>query len=268
MQSMSDDAFLDNARPWTRLLLAAAMVLCLALLAATAAPVPLPAMALFHRITPANSTRHAHRAQLTKLAREEPGVLMAAAAARLGIDFHSAQHHARVLQRCGLVDVVKIGRNVALYPRGCVSFRQRAALVHLRRGPQAAMLDLVARHPGLRVGDLAALAGCTKSSASAKLSRLRGLGLVERAGGLHCATALARETWPVLGHGTRLGEVPQAPVAAASCPDGSALGAGVSQLVGPEGRGAPPPPKPEAARAYMAEQQALREAYWDARPVT
>jgi predicted transcriptional regulator len=140
----------------------------------------LPLVWLYHRITGKRCLEHASRSALLDLARTQPGILMGEAARVLGCSFHTAEHHVRILKRSGELDALKVGRNVAIYPLGSVPLKSRAALVHLRRGPQAAALRAIHLNVGIGLVELAALLGSNKSSTHAKLRRLQGHGLIER----------------------------------------------------------------------------------------
>lgn len=157
-----------------------------------------PLLWLFHRVTRARSLDHAHRARLLELANATPGILVGEAARILDVTYHCARHHARVLHRCGHLELVQAGRYTALYPAFAVALRHRVPLVHLRRGPQAQTLRLLQEHPGAGVMQLAQRTSCSKSAMSAKLQRLRAQGLVEKDGRSYFITALGLEAMMLL----------------------------------------------------------------------
>jgi len=160
--------------------------------AAAALLAPL-AWALYNRITRTQALEHEARRKLLRFAMERPGITVAEAARALNVHYKVAGHHARVLRRCGHVETVKVGRNVALYAAGSVPAQARAALVNLRRGPQADALGLLVDCPDVGVTELAARLGTTKSSAHACLQQLLLQGLVAKdARGRYAATLQGR----------------------------------------------------------------------------
>lgn len=187
-----------------------------------------PAWMLFHRVTRARSLDHAHRARLLELANAKPGILVGEAARILDVTYHCARHHARVLHRCGHLELVQAGRYTALYPAFAVALRHRVPLVHLRRGPQAETLRLLHEHPGAGVMQLAQRTGCSKSAMSAKLQRLRAQGLVEKDGRSYFITALGLEAMMLLpgSPGSALPGLEPAPPHAGGGSATSALGPG------------------------------------------
>lgn len=140
----------------------------------------MPVAWLYNRITRARCLESATRSRLLELARAQPGVLVGDAAKLLGLAYHTTWHHARMLKKCGHVETVTVGRNVAVYPVGSVALAQRASLVNLRRGPQGAALRFIHLNPGLPLAEVARRTGTNKSSAHAKLGRLLRQGLIER----------------------------------------------------------------------------------------
>jgi Mn-dependent DtxR family transcriptional regulator len=139
---------------------------------------PLLILPLFHRLTRPTSMEHPHRARLLDLARAEPGLLVADAARKLQVSYHTANHHMRMLKDFGHIEVVRAGRSVALYPAGTVPLRYRQPIAQLRRGPQGETLRLVMAHPGEGASQLARRMQIRKSSAHAKLKSLQRAGLI------------------------------------------------------------------------------------------
>lgn len=169
-----------------------------------------PLAALYQRITRERALLHEKRVRMLELARSRPGLLMAHAAEALGLSYHTARHHARILARCGHLQLVQAGHSVALYPTGLVDAPQRSALVHLRRGPQADVLRQVRAQPGISVSELAAILGTGRSSACAKLKRLEIAGLTAASGrGRYAPTPLGLQTLALLD-GAALPSMPAA----------------------------------------------------------
>jgi DNA-binding MarR family transcriptional regulator len=137
-------------------------------------------LALYQRVTRARALQHEARARILAHVEAKPGVLVGRVAKELGLDYHSAAHHVRVLRRCGHLDIAKAGRNYALYPAGRFPHHQREAIAHLRRGPLADTLRRISEQPGQKLTDLARHRRCTKAAMHAQVHTLLSLGLVER----------------------------------------------------------------------------------------
>jgi hypothetical protein len=173
-----------NSVPW--LLLASSLALAW------------PLARLFHRITRARALQSAARQRLFELVKAKPGIALAEVAAELGLSFHSTQHHARMLQRCQHIEILRADRKLALFPTGWVPYRLQAAMVHLQRPSQARALRAVQRQPGLNLAQACAQLGCNKSSAHQKLRQLRDHGLIAQDPGGYRVTAAGAEALALL----------------------------------------------------------------------
>lgn len=117
---------------------------------------------LYHRITGGRVAEHPVRARALGYIGAHPGCSMAELAQHLGLSFKSTEHHARVLQRGGLIHVERDKHHVRL----CLH-AQRAQLPQasaMRQRTRRDIAILVRARPGLRQSDLAGILGVTRST--------------------------------------------------------------------------------------------------------
>lgn len=106
-----------------------------------------------------------------------PGASIQRLADAVGVDYKTAQYHARVLAEAGVLVVRRLDRRrTACYPAGAAGEAPRA-----RPAPSRAVAALVALQGGARsASQMAAALGVPRSTASMMLRRLRDRGLATR----------------------------------------------------------------------------------------
>lgn len=188
--------------PWAEVLVGSAVILL--------------AAALLTRLRREHLLRHWGRARLVEYVRSHPGCSMQEAASDMGVEFKTAQYHARVLARFGLLEVEKRGHVLRLFPTGTYSSREKNAWVALRTGSSLRLLSALCVAPGSSLSQLALNARLSKAGASRRVDSLEAAGaLVREANGARAVL-----------HPTELGRALVAQLAPLCEGPGDAAGAG------------------------------------------
>lgn len=128
---------------------------------------------------------HESRRALVQILRERPGRTLTELANDLDVDYKTALHHARVLERAGHIVVAAEGRRRPCYLRRPSGERQE---------PPRVIFALRAVRAGASTpAALAAAAGVARGTAGSMLERLAASGLLARTDGIYRLTSAARE---------------------------------------------------------------------------
>lgn len=131
----------------------------------------------YSRFDDSDPLAYDRREAIHETADDRPGIHLAALAERTGMPFSSLGHHARVLEREGLVTTEKHGGRRRVYP---VDVEQPALRAALAEGATAGILDALRTSGPVRVAELARAVERDPSTVSHHLGRLAEDGLVER----------------------------------------------------------------------------------------
>lgn len=136
------------------------------------------AWSLATRLRREHLLRHRARHNLLEFAHQHPGAQLATASATLGLAFKTAEYHARVLRKFGLLEVARRGHNLHLFPTGVHGVQDKTAWIALRTGASTAVLEAATRFPGASLTDLARAAGLSKAGTHRCVYDLAASGLV------------------------------------------------------------------------------------------
>lgn len=140
----------------------------------------LPSWALYRRVRQARALDNVHRKAIHDRVLAEPGVTPSELQQLTGLHYTTCQHHLRILQELGFVEVQRIGGLLR-----CFENHRRYGTVEKRlavaaRTPTAcAMLETILRKPGVTPAEVARAVGIARSSAKHHVDRLSAWGLVE-----------------------------------------------------------------------------------------
>lgn len=134
---------------------------------------------LFSRVSADEALRHPIRRSLMDLVRNDPGVRAHEARKVLGIHSAAVRHHLKILEKSRLVDVVRRGRRVHLYPHDSAA-RNAEALALLRETHVQRIMRLIRLKNEQTQKQLAVRAGLSQPSLSQLLQRMERSGIISR----------------------------------------------------------------------------------------
>ncbi|MHB8604940.1 MAG: winged helix-turn-helix transcriptional regulator [Thermoplasmatota archaeon] len=144
-----------------------------------------PLIPLWTRLARADITRHPKRERLLALVRDAPGVSTRELAERARMNDGTLLHHLRALERAHFVKSLRVARDRVWFETG-TAVPAREALEARAAPTRRALLEAIAREPGLSETELASRAGLVKATVHHHLRSLHGARLVElRRSGLH-----------------------------------------------------------------------------------
>lgn len=148
---------------------------------------------------PGRPTGDRHRAHLLSLVAANPGLHIMRAACLLGLNWNTCLHHARRLEREGVVVLRKVSGKLCLFDRREGSVQARLAPLLLREVRNADLARLVVERSGLNQKAMADELGVAASVVHRRLVRLEDAGLVQRVpqanGRAVYATAALERAW-------------------------------------------------------------------------
>ncbi|HWH08566.1 MAG TPA: winged helix-turn-helix transcriptional regulator, partial [Candidatus Thermoplasmatota archaeon] len=134
---------------------------------------------LFSRIERERAADHALRARLLAQVRAEPGLDVAALAARNGVAWSTAMHHVRKLEALGAARTARVAGRRCVYPSAARLTPESLSLPLLRRDATRRVLLAVSERPGALQRDVARRLGLDESTVSHHCRRLEAAGLLE-----------------------------------------------------------------------------------------
>lgn len=143
------------------------------------------ALGLFSRIRDDQVLDHPRRRRIHEIIQAEPGIHFQELARRSETSRSALDHHLRKLVAARIV-VRREGTGYAcFFPRGAVDRRLMEVAPLLRADSTRAVLDAVAKAPGVTCADVAERVGLTSATVSYHLRKLRQAGLVSHGRALH-----------------------------------------------------------------------------------
>ena len=144
----------------------------------------------------------ASRALIRATVEAEPGIHVAQLADRTGLSWHTIAYHLRILQRQGLLQLDKDGRERRAFPVGLPP-RHRQWLAALRIEPAAEVLRILLDDPRQSVPVLSRRMGYSEKVVRRHVANLAEAGLVQRHGQLRPVYELSRAAEPALAEWLR-----------------------------------------------------------------
>jgi predicted transcriptional regulator len=135
------------------------------------------AFLLFSRIDEDQTLRHATRARILSLVRQEPGLGLSAIQQRLGLGWGTVVYHLNRMEAARLVSSSPVGRRRAFFLAGQTR-GDRATISLLDNGAHVRLLHAVQARRGATQQDVARAAGLSLPLANRYLQRLEASGLV------------------------------------------------------------------------------------------
>jgi DNA-binding transcriptional ArsR family regulator len=141
----------------------------------------LPLLRLYRRMVQKECLTNELRTAILREVRHEPGVQPAELARRLTCSFKTVQHHLRVLQEFGHVDLERRGWSIHVFERG-VHPKAEKGLYLARHPTRLRVLRAVAAQPGARCRDVARALGMGSPGVHSHLKALEKEGVLRRDG--------------------------------------------------------------------------------------
>jgi DNA-binding transcriptional ArsR family regulator len=141
----------------------------------------IPLLRLYRRMVQKECLTNELRTAILREVRHEPGVQPAELARRLECSFKTVQHHLRVLQEFGHVDLERRGWSIHVFERG-VHPKAEKGLYLARHPTRLRVLRAVAAQPGARCRDVARALGMGSPGVHSHLKALEREGVLRRDG--------------------------------------------------------------------------------------
>ena len=139
----------------------------------------------------------ASRARILSAVQGDPGLHVSLLAQQAGLSWHATIYHLRVLERQGLVQVEKGGRERRAFPTG-VPDVHRAWLAAMRLGEAVDVLRALMQDPRQSIPDLSRRMGHSEKVVRRQVANLAQAGLVQRHGQLRPVYEVNRAAEPDL----------------------------------------------------------------------
>lgn len=123
----------------------------------------------------------ARRGSILATVEEEPGIHMTVLAARSGLSWHATAYHVRILERLGLVESGRGGRDRRVFPAG-LSASHRAALVAARTERALDVLRILLDVAPQGVATISRRMGCSPKVVRRAMAALQAAQLVQQSG--------------------------------------------------------------------------------------
>ncbi|MHB8605896.1 MAG: winged helix-turn-helix transcriptional regulator [Thermoplasmatota archaeon] len=151
------------------------------------------ALPLFTRLPRGEALANDTRRRVYEAIEADPGIHTNLLRARTGCGNGALLYHLEVLTRERLVARVELGRFTRYFVSGAYSPGEMRTRALLLAGSGQRVFDLVREHPGIRLKELAGLAGLSVPSTHRALARLEAAGIIARERDGRDVTLVARE---------------------------------------------------------------------------